>query len=141
MHVINTVSCHFIGSLICICPVSRCSFILCDVANFTTSQWKIESTASGPFLSDAVTYMYIVGKYKIHDHSLWHRTEKLASLPASKACTNKLYIFWQSMYIVYFYFQSLYKKHVFENFLTYHHLGNNHLTFGLGVGSGYAPLQ
>ena len=33
-------------SLICICPISRCSFIWCDVTNFTTSQWIIGSIAS-----------------------------------------------------------------------------------------------
>jgi len=57
MHVINTVSCQFIGSLICICLVSRCSFVWCDVANFTTAQWNIGSTASVPFLSVAVKYV------------------------------------------------------------------------------------
>ena len=46
VHVISTVSCQFIGSLICICPISGYSFVWCDVANFTTSQWIIGSTAS-----------------------------------------------------------------------------------------------
>jgi hypothetical protein len=46
-------------------------------------------------------YTYIIRTYKIILHWLRNRTEKLAFRPVSIACTNKYYIFWQCMYVVY----------------------------------------
>ena len=43
-------------------------------------------------IAGLIQYTYIVGKCKIHLHSLWNRTEKYSSLPVSKARTNKFNI-------------------------------------------------
>ena len=43
-------------------------------------------------IAGLIQYTYIVGKYKIHLHSLRNRTEKLSFLPVSKAHTNKFNI-------------------------------------------------